>query len=95
MTQGLLKHETPSISIHLEYKTSEVCRRTERPRHDEECPVNDEGCMILEVQTSKEWMCLDATRWYAIPGHFLNDAQALSAILKPFRPLFFKGKLMD
>lgn len=38
-------------------------------------------------------MCLDATRWYAIPGHFLNDAQALSAILKPFRPLFFKGKL--
>ena len=38
-------------------------------------------------------MCLDATRLYAIPGSFLNDAQAWAAILKPFRPLFAQGKL--
>ena len=49
--------------------------------------------MILEVQTSKEWICLDATRWYAIPGSLLNDVQARAAILKPFRPLFVQGKL--
>ena len=91
--QGLFKHETPSISIHLKQKTSEVYPRTERPRHEEEYAANDDGCMILEVQTSKGWMCLDATRLYAIPGSLLNDAQARAAILKPFRPLFVQGKL--
>ena len=76
----------------LEYKTSEVYPRRERQKHEDVYELNNEGCMILEVETSQGWFCLDATRRHNTLGRLMNHAPPRKATLRPFKPLFVKGK---
>lgn len=77
----------------LEYKSYKVYPQDERDSHETEYKFNDEGCMILEVQTSQGWFCLDATRRHNTLGRLLNHAPPSQATLKPFKPLKVNGKL--
>ena len=75
-----------------EYKTTQVYKREEKARHEEEYACNQEACMILEVQTAEGWMCLDATRRFGTLGRLMNHAPRTSATVKPFKALKVNGK---
>jgi len=75
-----------------EYKTTQVYKREQRARHEEEYATNMEACMILEAQTKDGWICLDATRRFGTVGRLMNHAPKKSATVKPFKPLKVNGK---
>jgi len=75
-----------------EYKTTQVYKREQRARHEEEYATNMEACMILEAQTKDGWICLDATRRFGTVGRLMNHAAKKSATVKPFKPLKVNGK---
>jgi len=59
-------------------------------KHIEEYEWNGEGSYILEGQTPKGWVCLDATRRMGSVGHLLNHSP--NPNLKPVQPLHIRGK---
>ena len=74
-----------------EYERGMVYQAKDRSVHEEEYRINNEGCMILEVQTAHGWLCLDATRCHDTVGR-LNHAPARCATVRPFRPLLVDGE---
>ena len=74
----------------VEYRSAEVYPRSEKTKHVLEYELNGEGSYILEVQTNNGWWCLDATRALGTVGRLINHSTQPN--LKPFRPLFVRGK---
>lgn len=87
-----VQQEVPAGAFLLEYKTAEVFPRSQRKEKEEIYALNDEPCMILEVETPRGWYCLDATRRFNTLGRLLNHAPPHEATAKPSKPLFVKGK---
>ena len=94
--RGVILQESVLKDTYIaEYKTPKrkgVYPRKERRKHEIEYTRNNEGCMILEVQTTEGWMCLDATRRHDSLGRLFNHAPAHSATIRPFKALFLEGK---
>lgn len=57
----------PKGTYFHEHKSVEVYERSKRVKKLEYA-INDEPCMVLEVQTPQGWFCLDATRAYNTLG---------------------------
>ena len=75
-----------------EYKTTEFYRREKRAENELQYVLNEEPCMVFEVQTAQGWFCLDATRRFHTPGRLMNHAPAQLANVKPFKALLVNGK---
>lgn len=82
--------ELPRGEYVTEYKTKEVYPRKQMANHIAEYELNREGCYILEVQTLKGWVCLDATRRMGSVGCLMNHSA--NPNLRPFRSLHIRGK---
>ena len=78
------------LKVHSSWNISHP--RSMRDEKEEEYTMNEEPCMILEVETPKGWFCLDATRRFNTLGRLLNHAPPRKATAKPTKPLFIKGK---
>lgn len=76
----------------LEYEYTKSYGRSERQKHEEEYWLNDEPCMVFEVETRAGWVCLDATRATHTPGRLMNHAAARVATAKPYKALMLEGK---
>ena len=74
----------------LEYKSKEVYKRSGMDDHIHQYDLTGEGSYIMEVQTKEGWYCLDATRRMGSLGRLLNHSA--NPNLKPFRPLWVRGK---
>jgi hypothetical protein len=75
----------------LEYE-ADVYPRKERKTHEREYIANGEGCYIIDVQTSKGWVCFDATRNFLSPARLMNHSPKGKATLTPFKPLLIGGR---
>lgn len=60
--------EIPRGEYVTEYKTKEVYPRKQMANHIAEYELNQKGCYILEVQTPKGWVCLDANPKDGVSG---------------------------
>ena len=67
-------------------------QKTKRQDYEAEYAINNESCVILEVQTPNGWQCFDATRRFGTLRHLMNHALPGKASLKLFRPLLVHGK---
>ena len=95
MQNGLrvfVQEDVPKGTFLFEYKSKEVYPRKLRQLKEEEYSLNDEPCMILEVETPQGWFCLGATRHFNTLGRLINHAPRQQATTKPTKPLFIKGK---
>ena len=91
--RGVFSNETLLQGRYVaEYKTTVVYEKAKRAEHEEIYAMNEEPCMVLEVQTRKGWMCLDATRKIGTVGRLFNHAPSGRATLQPHKPLFVRGK---
>lgn len=88
----VVTQQVPAGTFVVEYKTTKVYPKSKREQHEAEYSLNDEPCMILEVQTPNGWHCLDATRRFQSLGRLMNHAPPDKATAKPFRPQFVRGK---
>ena len=75
----------------LEYE-ADVYPRKERKTHEREYIANGEGCYIIDVQTSKGWVCFDATRNFLSPARLMNHSPKGKATVTPFKPLLIGGR---
>ena len=66
--------------------------KTKRQDYEAEYTINNEPCVILEVQTPNGWQCFDATGRFGTLRRLMNHALPGKATLKPFRPLLVHGK---
>ena len=74
------------------YKTTAVYPTAVRAQTEAMYAINDEPCLIFDVQTAKGWFCLDATRRYTSTGRLMNHAAANEATVKPFRALWVDNR---
>ena len=65
----------PAGTFVVEYRTTKVYPKIKRQEHEAEYSMNEEPCMILEVQTPNGWHCLDATRRFETFGRLMNHAR--------------------
>lgn len=89
--RGVVAGEALASGVFIcEYKTHAIYPRTQKQQHEEEYICNGEGCYIVEAQTSRGWMCFDATRRFNSWGRLLNHASHPNC--KLFKPLMVRGK---
>ncbi len=76
----------------MEYELECAYPRQERAQHEDEYEENNEGCMIIEVQTKKGWICLDATRKTDAIARLMNHAPPQVATARPHRAFLLHGE---
>ena len=90
--RGVLLCEAVKRGAYVVEYEAVVYPRKEREEREREYAANEEGCMIIDVQTPHGWLCFDATRLYASPGRLMNHARAPDATVAPFKPLLVGGQ---
>jgi len=64
-------------------------------KHIEEYEWNGEGSYILEGQTPKGWVCLDATRRMGSVGHLLNHSPNPNLKLGQYLCFYYRLVIID